>query len=336
MLSKSDLSQRHKADETKQSVTDNIAYLIENALRHTLYTVNLSSNLTPISALEMAHDWTDGSILRPLNDELSRQWPLFSLNRTISHTPFNNGKHLVTTYDRLPWNSHWQQVFKIVDKHRWVYFEDSKMDHLFSNLGLSHYNFVSHNIQARNERSGNCFILSQALCYFLWQQAIKLHDNRINRIEIIRFQSLDHCFVLINRDLNSLLTDYTTWNGWIIDSWRGVKGKASVLHSDDFFSYTANLRNYRPDIIIPDMPPTLDVEAVLSITDINHPENISLFKKLEELIHHGKMGLIAEKKPCSQQDIDTHKSRFFAVAKEIESRPQKDTGTSLGTLCAFP
>ncbi|MDP1603412.1 MAG: hypothetical protein Q8M03_09125 [Legionella sp.] len=322
VLSKLELSQGYEAEENNK-----IVGLIESAFIYTLNTVKFSSNLTPSTPFNVISDSADRAILVPVDYQISAKWSFFILNRTVSHTLFND-KYLVTTYKKLPGNKNWLPVLKIVDIQMHVYFEDIKKQNLFLELELNYHNFVKNNIQARNERSGNCNILTQTLFYFLWNRAIKSHDNLINRIEIMNFKSLDHCFVMINRDFDSLLSDYTTWQGWIIDPWRGVNGKTTVLPGDDFFSYCAQLRNSRPDIICP-APPSLDIEVTLSITDINLPENIILFNELDELIHHGKMELIAEKDLCSQIDINTHKIRFFSFKEEIESLDQVELQASI-------
>lgn len=323
MPSKFTLSQRHKAKETKKLTMGNLASVIENALRNTLNTVKWSSNLSPTPPFALVFDGPDGSVLYQNIKVSSNQWSRFALDRTLSHTRFD-GKYLVTTYKKLPDNNNWVQVYKIADSKNNVYFENITKQKLFKNLELCNSDFVRNNIQARNERSGNCSILAHALYYFLWNQAIKSRDNMINRIEVVHFKSLGHCLVVVNRDLNSLLSDYTTWNGWIIDPWRGINGKAFILHSDDFFSYAAALRYSRADIIYPDSSTSLEVTVFLSITDIKQPENIALFNKLDDLIHHGKMK-IATENPYNQINLAIHKALFFAVKKDIELLKPKDS-----------
>ncbi|STX52146.1 Uncharacterised protein [Legionella busanensis] len=315
MRSKKELFQYYKSKETKKLLTGNLAYRIKDCLRDTLNNVKFSSNLKPFTPFNVTTDSSDNSILWPTDKHLIT-WPFFLLNRTVSHTPDNNSG-LVTSYKKLPNQKNWQQILRRVNILSNIYFEDKEKQNLFKNLEPRYSKFVQDNIQARSERSGNCIILAHCLFYFLWSKTIKAHDNLIKRIEIVRFKSLDHCFVIVNRNFNSLCSDYKTWNGWIIDPWRGVKGKASILHSDDFLSYVKNLRNFRPDIISSNNSP-LEVEVTSGITYINLPKNIFLFKKLDDLIRHGKMEFVGEKESFSKKDLDIHKSKFFAVRKEIE------------------
>lgn len=323
------LSKSHKVEETKKLLLDDLASIIENALTFTLNTVKWSSNITPFIPFKMVFDKTDSSIIIPNAREFSNRWSIFLFNRTITCPPFR-GKYMVTTYKKqLDNKKNWQQVFKMVDKPVLVFFKDEKKRNLFDSLDPRLKIFVCDNIQARNERSGNCQILAHTLGYYLWNRAINSHDNLINRIEIVWLKSIDHRFVIINRDCNSLLSDYTTWNGWIIDAWRGVKGQASVLHTDDLLSYVADLRTFRPDIILSAAVSSLEIGVFYEINDINKSENIALFKKLDELIHHGKMELVAEKNACVPEDLAAHKSKFFAVRKNIETYPQKKEPDSL-------
>lgn len=321
-----ELSHETKVEEKKQSLIDALACRIESALKWTITTVKFSSNLTRFIPFEVMPDISDPHVLVPIGTALSKQWPFFLLSRTTSHLPELNGKYLVATYKNFSENKRWQQVLKKVAVSHRVYFEDKKRQLVFDKLKVTHYNLVLNNIQARNERSGNCSVLAETLYYFLWEKAIRSSDHLIHRIEVVGFKTLDHYFVMINRDVESVLSDHMTWNGWIIDPWRGIKGSVSVLHTNEFDFYNAHLRKFRPDLISSKVPQSLEIEVILSITDILNPENRPLFKTLEDLIHHGKMNLIAEKTTYSDKDISTHKSRFFAVKTEIETLgAKKDT-----------
>ncbi len=320
-----ELFQEPKIEEKKQLLIDALACRIESALRWTTITVKFSSNLTRFTPWSVITDISDNSVLIPIGTALSNQWSFFLLSRTTSHSPLKD-QYLVSTYKKYSKNKHWKQILKKAAISHQVYFEDINRLYVFNTLKLSHYNFVLNNIQARNERSGNCLVLAETLHYFLWNKAIKSADNLIHRIEVVTFKALDHCFVIINRALDSVLSDHMTWNGWIIDPWRGVKGSVSVLHTNDFVFYDTHLREFRPDIIFSHVPQSLEIEEISSTTDILEPANRMLFKTLEDLIYHGKMNLIAEKTTYRDKDISTHKSRFFAVKTTIETlAAKKDT-----------
>lgn len=82
-------------------------------------------------------------------------------------------------------------------------------------------------IVSKYVRTGNCLDKCKYLAHEIWKNC----PENIFRIEVVVLKEFDHAFLILNRENNSEIDDFLSWNAYIIDPWRE---NGIVFHSNKY------------------------------------------------------------------------------------------------------
>lgn len=100
----------------------------------------------------------------------------------------------------------------------------------------------------KQERHGNCGLISNYAAWFLWDYETTNKRGLINRLEIVELNDFDHALVIINRSKGTL-NDPDSWgNCWIFDGWGVADVDKRLYRSNDFQTNMSALKQKIQDI----------------------------------------------------------------------------------------